>query len=208
MILTNSPTTLKAFLEYIESEMFACVAAKTAALMKTMIHRDCCADNKVTIKDAYGFLKEFVSQCEQISKANSSFVLSFSDKTFTDDAGFETFLWETLNQLHNLDFESGLDWSDECSSDPNSPQFGFSILGEPFFIVGLHSNASRISRCSPFPALVFNVHRQFNYLKRTGTFEKLQAEIRRRELLIQGSINPNINNVSIPGWKCPFSKKS
>ncbi len=126
----------------------------------------------------------------------------------------------TLTRLHELDVQAGYVWSDECSPDPHSPAFGFSLFGEPFFIVGLHPRSSRISRQAPFPALVFNAHRQFRYLKADGTFQKMQKEIRRREIKIQGTLNPNLSdfgeqsearqyagNATQQVWLCPFSKK-
>lgn len=73
---------------------------------------------------------------------------------------------------------------------------------------------------SPFPALVFNAHRQFRHLKVDGAFQKMQKEIRRREMKIQGTRNPNLSdfgeqsearqyagNATQQVWSCPFSKK-
>lgn len=194
MEVTNSPAVLKEFLEYVNSEHFACIGAKTAAMMKTLIHRDCSGESKLTHGDAYGFLRQFCSLREHISMTNSTFVLTFSDKKFADEISFETFVWSTLAEMHVYDREAGFSWRDECSSDPNSPEFGFSLVNEPFFVVGLHPLSSRVSRRSPFPALVFNAHRQFRHLKNLGMFEKMQIEIRRREISIQGGLNPNLSN--------------
>ncbi|MZG44054.1 hypothetical protein E4659_04395 [Dickeya dianthicola] len=221
MGVTNSPVVLKEFLEYVDSERFACIGAKTAAMMETLIHRDCSGESKLTLMDAYGALRQFCYQREDISMTNSTFVLTFSDKEFTDETSFESFVWSTLAEMHAYDREAGFSWSHECSSDPTSPEFGFSLVNEPFFIVGLHPLSSRESRRSPFPALVFNAHRQFRHLKKLGMFEKMQAEIRRREINIQGSLNPNLSNfgddsearqyagnATASGWICPFSKKN
>ncbi|MFW5408201.1 guanitoxin biosynthesis heme-dependent pre-guanitoxin N-hydroxylase GntA [Pectobacterium brasiliense] len=221
MEVTNSPVVLKEFIKYVGSKHFACIGAKTAAAMETLIHRDCSGESKLTLGDAYGFLRQFCSQREDISMTNSTFVLTFSDKEFADEASFESFVWITLAEMHTFDRKAGFSWSDECSSDPTSPEFGFSLVNEPFFVVGLHPLSSRESRRSPFPALVFNAHRQFRHLKQLGMFEKMQAEIRRREINIQGDLNPNLSNfgdesearqyagnATASDWTCPFSKKN
>lgn len=221
MMVTNSPSVLKEFLEYIDSERFACIGAKTAAAMETLIHRDCSNGSKLTLSDAYGYLRQFCSLRENISMTNSTFVLTFSDKNFADEALFESFVWRTLTEMHAYDRDAGYTWSDECSPDPASPQFGFSLVNEPFFVVGLHPQSSRQSRRSPVPALVFNAHRQFRHLKKLGMFEKMQTEIRRREISIQGELNPNLSNfgedsearqyagnATASVWSCPFSKKN
>ncbi|MBL0881094.1 guanitoxin biosynthesis heme-dependent pre-guanitoxin N-hydroxylase GntA [Serratia ureilytica] len=218
---TNNPEVFDRFLTFVESDTFACIGAKTAIVMQTLIHRDCSFESKITLNDAYGFLKQFCSQRELLSRTNSTFVLTFSDTLITDEDAFESFLWETLQALHKIDADSGNSWSGECSSDPLSPQFGFSLMNEPFFVVGLHPHSSRKSRQSPFPVLVFNAHRQFRHLKEIGLFEKMQKEIRRRETSIQGSLNPNLSNFgdesearqyagneTSAGWICPFSKKN
>ncbi|EBS1326653.1 hypothetical protein D6T51_21480 [Salmonella enterica subsp. enterica serovar Muenchen] len=221
MEVTNSPVVLKEFLEYIDSDCFACIGAKTAAAMETLIHRDCSDASKLTLGDAYGYLRQFCSLRENISMTNSTFVLTFSDQQFADEAVFESFVWSILAEMHTYDKDAGFTWSDECSSDPASPEFGFSLVNEPFFVVGLHPQSSRQSRRSPVPALVFNAHRQFRYLKRFGMFEKMQMEIRRREINIQGDLNPNLSNfgddsearqyagnATNSGWSCPFSRKN
>ncbi|HIH8966074.1 TPA: guanitoxin biosynthesis heme-dependent pre-guanitoxin N-hydroxylase GntA, partial [Serratia marcescens] len=170
--------------------------------------------------DAYGFLQQFAGIRETLSKTNATFVLTFSDRDIQSEAEFEDFVWTTLTRLHELDIQAGYEWSKESSADPYSPDFGFSLVGEPFFIVGLHPYSSRISRQAPFPALVFNAHRQFRHLKVDGAFQKMQKEIRRREMKIQGTLNPNLSdfgeqsearqyagNATQQVWSCPFSKK-
>lgn len=217
---TNSPKVMTELLKYVDSESFACIGAKTAAVMETLIHRDCSGASKLTLSDAYGGLRQFCSQREEMSMTNSTFVVTFSDKKFADESSFEAFVWGTLAEMRAYDIDAGYSWSDECSSDPASPEFGFSLVNEPFFVVGLHPLSSRESRRAPFPALVFNAHRQFRHLKKLGMFEKMQNEIRRREVIIQGDLNPNLSNfgddsearqyagnATTSGWTCPFSKK-
>lgn len=80
------------------------------------------------------------------------------------------------------------------SSDPASCEFSFSIAGRAFFIVGLHPSSSRISRCAPVPCLAFNFHDQFQLLRTSGKFEKMQRSIRTRDVALQGSANPALKS--------------
>ena len=60
----------------------------------------------------------------------------------------------------------------------------------PYFIVGLHPQASRVARRTPLPTLVFNLHEQFEMLRGTGSFERMRDTIRRRDAQLQGEVNP------------------
>lgn len=136
----------------------------------------------------------------------------------TDELRFEEMLWKQLDGLHAIDVDSGLGWNSTVSADPASPDFSMSIAGHAFFVIGLHSGASRIARRFPMPALVFNSHLQFNRLKADGRYAKMQAATRERDLGLQGSINPNLADHGQASearqysgrpvgnaWKCPFS---
>ncbi len=93
-----------------------------------------------------------------------------------------------------------------------------SIAGRAFFVVGLHPAASRMARRSPHPSLVFNFHNQFQTLKATGKYAKMQDVIRSRDLALQGSVNPVLarfgeasearqysGRAVTADWVCPFS---
>lgn len=54
------------------------------------------------------------------------------------------------------------------SSDPDDPHFSLSFGGEAFFVVGLHPNASRPARRFSRPAMIFNLHDQFEELRKTA----------------------------------------
>jgi FPC/CPF motif-containing protein YcgG len=146
--------------------------------------------------------------------------MTFSEETFSDGNTFESFLWNTLEHLHQVDLSFGYKWSELRDKDIESPKFGFSICEHPFFVVGLHPKSPRISRRFDYPAIVFNSHSQFDELKKSGIYQRMQQEIRRRDVSIQGSINPMLsdsgesseakqyagNNVG-KNWECPFLAK-
>ncbi|HSN10910.1 MAG TPA: guanitoxin biosynthesis heme-dependent pre-guanitoxin N-hydroxylase GntA, partial [Propionibacteriaceae bacterium] len=64
--------------------------------------------------------------------------------------------------------------------------------GVAFFVVGMHPRASRIARRTPWPVLVFNLHRQFEALRASERYERMRDTIRRRDVRLQGSVNPMV----------------
>ena len=191
MILTKRESVFKIILDHIESENFACVGAKTAVALNSLVHFDC---ENMKLKHAYSALENFTLNGQELSANNSTFVMTFSQERFNTGEQFEKFLWEILSELNLIDYEKNYQWSDRCDKDITSPNFAFSIAEHPYFIVGLHPLSTRISRQLDVPAIVFNSHKQFKFLKETGAYEKMQNEIRSRDIAIQGSINPLLSN--------------
>lgn len=110
--------------------------------------------------------------------------------------------------------------ANDVSSDADSPLFSLSIAGHPFFIIGLHANASRLARQFSHPVLIINSHRQFEKLRADGRYKKMQAATRARDIQLQGSVNPNLSDFGDAsearqysgrkveaGWRCPFDFK-
>jgi FPC/CPF motif-containing protein YcgG len=54
--------------------------------------------------------------------------------------------------------------------------------------------ASRHAHRAASPALVFNLHAQFEALRESGGFERMRDKIRERDGLLQGSINPMVSD--------------
>jgi uncharacterized protein len=134
-----------------------------------------------------------------------------------DDDEFHQRLWDQLQAIHDLDIPEH-DWAAGVSNDPRSAEFSFSVASRAFFVVGLHPRSSRLARRAPRPTLVFNFHDQFEALKVSGHYEKLQGAIRKRDIALQGDINPllarfgeaseAIQYSARPGAKCPFHSRS
>lgn len=72
-------------------------------------------------------------------------------------------------------------WDHQVESNPAHKEFSFSLLGKSFYIVGMHPKSSRLARQSPYPALVFNLHWQFEKLREMGTYSYIRNKIRKRE---------------------------
>ncbi len=77
-------------------------------------------------------------------------------------------LWSRLQSLSDKDQWLGQDVDSRVSQDPENPHFSLSFGGEAFFVVGLHPGASRLARRFERPALVFNLHAQFEQLRSEG----------------------------------------
>jgi FPC/CPF motif-containing protein YcgG len=158
-----------------------------------------------------GFSDAYPEPCE----APVTFMALFDADVGNED-DFERRLWRHLQLLHRLD-RHDFAWAPDVSSDPAASDFSFSIAGRAFFIVGLHPHASRISRRSPVPCLAFNFHDQFQLLRASGKFEKMQRSIRSRDIALQGSPNPVLKSFGEASearqyagrsvgsdWRCPF----
>lgn len=146
----------------------------------------------------------------------ATFVASFAAPRETNEKTFEELLWAQLQSLHELDCEH-YGWDSVVSSDPENADFSFSFAETAFFIVGLHPASSRLSRRFNWATLVFNAHAQFERLRESEKYERMQRTIRERDLRLQGSLNPNLSDFGEKSearqysgraveenWKCPF----
>ncbi len=131
---------------------------------------------------------------------------------------FEHLLWQRLNSLSAKDDWLGQPPDSRVAHDPDDPHFAMSFGGEAFFVVGLHPQASRPARRFAYPALVFNLHDQFEQLRAQGRYDKLRDTISDRDIKLAGSPNPMLaphGTVSAArqysgravgaDWACPFS---
>jgi len=161
----------------------------------------------------FGQLREYIEAVDP-DEGFASFIAGFRGPAVRDEKHFEAMLWNLLQRLHDVDEEP---WAPEVSADPHDPHFGFSVAGTPFFIVGLHPEASREARRMPLPILVFNLHEQFEALRENGGFERMRDTIRRRDEELQGSVNPMVSDYGTAsearqysgrqleeGWEPPF----
>lgn len=107
------------------------------------------------------------------------------------------------------------------SEDPDDPHFSLSFGGEAFFIVGLHPRVSRPARRFERPALVFNLHDQFEKLRAAGVYGKMRSTIVARDVALAGSANPMLARHGVVSearqysgravddeWECPFSGRA
>lgn len=173
------------------------------------------ASRRATMGLAQG-LAVFLAARPRLRGGFQTFVASFTGPPVEDEAAFEACLWHQLQRLHDVDAPRHA-WDPSVSSDPAAPDFSFSYGGTAFFVVGLHPASSRRARRFAWPTLVFNPHDQFTRLRQQGKLRRMQEVIRRREIGLQGSLNPNLSEYGAesearqysgrpvePDWGCPF----
>jgi uncharacterized protein len=162
-------------------------------------------------------LNTFIQEQPAMDAEFSTLVATFTGPVGTNEEEFERLLWNQLQNLHELDFRHHR-WDPTVSDDPADPHFSFSFAEHSFFVVGLHPASSRFTRRFAWPTLVFNIHSQFEALRASGRFERMQDVIRKRETNLQGDINVNLANFGEASearqysgrpvesdWRCPFT---
>ncbi len=161
-------------------------------------------------------LKNYVENYNFESNDFQTFLAVFPNSPKYSELEFEKLLWKQLDFLHKAD---QTEWDQEVSSDPDSEHFSFSLCGKAFYVVGMHPGASRKARQSPYTAIAFNLHWQFEKLREMGTYHTVRDRIRDRDRELQGDINPMLEDFGSKSearqysgravdekWKCPFHK--
>ena len=210
------------FRSFIADRSFPCVGAKAALKrdgMRFIVARDFRSGwDDLRIMPA---LFEIAARYRAEPELFQSLVVLFEGGAPADEARFEKGLWKRLQSLSDKDEWLGQQPDPRVAHDPDDPHFAMSFGGEAFFIVGLHPKASRPARRFATPAIVFNLHDQFETLRAEGRYDKLRASILERDVAIAGSVNPMLaqhGNVSAArqysgraveaGWRCPYSGRS
>lgn len=162
----------------------------------------------------------FHKSCLDSGDEIRSFVAEFDSKSghFIDFIAFENYFWDLLTRLRQKEFSENV-YDSTVSSDPFDKKFGFSVNGAAYFFILLHPENPRLSRRSAKPAVVCNLHSQFELLRQQGVFHKLKKIIRGRDKKLQGNENPMMKDFgNSPEWlqytgsektresKCPFAR--
>ena len=216
-MINNNSIFSAAWRAHIESQDFPCVAAK-AAMSKgqqkifTAGHLACPKDDKAIIDFIYSFVDEY----RKSETMFHSVVILFEQPTIHSEEAYSKMFWERLQALSDLDSQFHA-YDKRVSDDPESPEFSFSLSEEAFFVVGLHPASSRASRRFKYPAIVFNPHAQFEQLRQAGQYEKMKNIIRKKDVELEGSINPMLEDFGsssetyqytgqqlTKAWKCPL----
>ena len=174
-------------------------------------------DSLGTRQTAAALLKDLTRYLDTYDFDSNSFktlMAIFPTEKIGGEKEFEQKLWQQLQYLHELDPHP---WDEAVDPNPGSNNFGFSVGGAAFFVVGMHPKSSRVSRRSPHPCLVFNLHWQFEKLREMGTFDTIRDKIRERDRQVQGSVNPVLKDHGQESearqysgrevgdqWQCPF----
>jgi FPC/CPF motif-containing protein YcgG len=208
-----------AMARHVSDAAFPCVGAKAALAKGTLSVLACKAIDSawddVRIHDA---LSRFAADYRADPGLFRSLAVTFDGPAALSEDEFEAALWSRLQSLSDKDVWRGHGYDEKVSSDPSNPHFSLSFGGEAFFVVGLHPNASRPARRFVQPALVFNLHDQFELLRAEGRYETMREKILVRDEALAGSRNPMLarhGEVSEArqysgrpvgeGWACPFA---
>ena len=216
----NDTPLAQRFIDHVKESSFPCVGAKSALAkgqMDILIARD--------LTSAWDDLRILPALTTTVAKYRAdraifrTLVVLFQGPAELDEQSYERHLWARAQSLSDKDAWLGFRPDPSVSADPEDPHFSLSFAGEAFFVVGLHPNASRPARRFETPAMVFNLHNQFEVLREQQRYEKLRASILDRDLALAGSINPMLarhgelsearqysGRAVDADWKCPFHR--
>ena len=207
------------FAEFIGDPTFPCVGAKAALNrdgMRFVVARDFRSgwDDLRIMPGLHDLAKSYRADPVPFQ----SLVVIFDRGAPSSEGEFERGLWARLQSLSDKDQWLGQRADPRVAHDPDDPHFAMSFGGEAFFVVGLHPKSSRPARRFEKPAMVFNLHDQFERLRAAGRYDKLRGTILERDERLAGSINPMLathgsssaarqysGRAVSDEWKCPFS---
>jgi uncharacterized protein len=211
-----------AFRDFVRLPDFPCVGAK-AALSKDQMNFVICRQ----IGSAWDDLRVLPALLDMIRRYRAdrslfrTFVVIFEHDELMTEETFEANMWARIQSLSDKDDWLGFGPDPSVANDPISPHFALSFGGEAFFVVGLHPSASRPARRFVRPALVFNLHDQFEVLREQGRYEKMRSAIIARDVAVAGAPNPMLarhgessearqySGRQVPDdWKCPFRRRA
>ena len=204
--------------DHVADAAFPCVGAKSAMARGTLEVLACnrvdSAWDDLRIHDG---LMRWAAEYRRDPGLFRSFAVVFEGPEDLDEAAFEKALWARVQSLSDKDVWRGQPYDERVSADPDNPHFSLSFGGEAFFIVGLHPHASRPARRFGRPAMVFNLHDQFETLRAAGKYENMREKILVRDEALAGSRNPMLSRHGDTSearqysgravdaeWSCPF----
>lgn len=174
-----------------EKRTYPCVGAKAVfarGLLRVGIYD--LFGTRASVEQCCDDLGKFVVDRQAASKEGkfSSFIAVFPQEVIRSERAFHYRLWYHLTMMRQQDKRS-YRWSSDVEERTESPRFGFSANGAPFFIIGLYPSHPRLARRFPWAALVFNPHDQFKKLREQGVYDSMKMKIRSRDALFQTEQN-------------------
>lgn len=212
--------TVRAFEAFIERESFPCLGAKAALERRAL---DCFCAHDICSASGDQRIAERVQSFALKANEDNVFIslaLLFPSSPLLSEIEFETALWQRLRTIHDID-RTQHGWDSAVSDDPASPHFSMSVGGRGFFVIGMHPRASRRARRFQCPAMIFNLHSQFDHLRADGRYDKLRRAIAARDVMFSGSSNPMLADYGqrsearqysgrsvAEDWICPFAPRN
>ncbi|WP_414696326.1 guanitoxin biosynthesis heme-dependent pre-guanitoxin N-hydroxylase GntA [Parasphingorhabdus sp.] len=217
----SGPTKERELISFIERTDFPCVGAKSAlnqgGLYILHARSLTSAWNDVALHTA---VVRFAEEHGNRKRGFRSLIILFEGPLNLSERNYEKYLWERLQSWTDKDVWLGYKNDASVSSDPKDTHFSLSFGGHAFFAVGLHPRASRKARRFFKPAIVLNLHSQFQNLRDQGKYEGMRKAILQRDRKFQGSINPMLSRFGTSSeapqysgrkvdnnWQCPFKRR-
>lgn len=213
---------IDAFRAFVSDSAFPCVGAKSALNKGNM--NILLADDITSGWDDLKILPHIAALAKHYRKKPELFqtlVVLFRRRSQLDERAFEAAMWERLQSLSDKDEWLGHQPDPVVSADPDDPHFAVSIGGSGFFVVGLNPAASRPARRFAHPAIVFNLHDQFEQLRAAGRYDGLRDKIIARDIELAGSPNPMLAQHGAASaarqysgravgsdWQCPYQRRN
>lgn len=217
----TAPALPDAFADLIDQQIYPCLGAKSAlatgGIVTLFIHDiNSPADDEALYCAIQNFGETAIGKPDTF---HSLAVTCRTPRSFSEQE-FEIALWQRLQALSDIDAAERCSVDPAVSSDPEADDFGLSLGGHAYYVIGMHENASRRARRLPAPAMVFNMRQQFSRLRESGHFETMSQKIKQRDIAYAGSANPMLarhgevsearqySGRTVGGdWRCPFSRK-
>lgn len=207
---------IRQFEQFIAADSFPCVGAKSALKRGQIVYQietDLRGGPAGATVDA---LQCFSQEYGQDATLFRSMVVLFRQPGTLTEKAFEAQLWQYLQAMHDADAVHH-EWDPRVSKDPESADFSFSVGGRGYYVVGLHPGPSRTARRFVRPALVFNLHDQFERLRSDGKYGTIRDTIIERDTRLEGTRNPMLKPFGSSSearqysgravderWTCPF----
>ena len=164
-------------------------------------------------------LHAFAAGYRQDPKLFQSLVVLFRAPDDLCEPEFERHMWARIQSLTDKDVWRGAQADARVATAGDSPHFSLSFGARPSSRWAcIRTPAARARRFST-PAIVFNLHDQFERLRADGLYEKLRATILERDEALQGSINPMLTRhgevsearqysgrAVDDDWRCPLHR--
>lgn len=177
------------FRAFVLDPKFACIAGQAA--VRADHYAFCCYADMEAEVVAEGVCHDLMRYRGQFAfgRPFNTFVACFEKPQIDSQiTGVEPFYRLLLNvYLADRKYYAGVE---DVSFDVDSPEFGFFVSGESFFVPFLYAFSGSLSRRTEFNFVVFNSHKVFSYLRGVGIFEKLKERIRDK----MPSVHPNLGD--------------
>lgn len=178
---------------HISQTTFPCIMAKAVAnngFFDTISIQDMKSES---VDSALIHLQNFVTKMNENKTVLSSCAITIGNSYYDDFKKFEKDFWPFLQELNSKD-KISYKPDPTVSPYPEDANFSFSIHTESFFILVLHPKSPRWSRRFTHPTIVFNPHKQFEEMRKNGTYMKIRDLIRKKDTSLQGNINPMLTD--------------